>query len=204
MWRLLGDLPHARTREKIRTQSLHGWNPWQHPWNRCQEPGIVVPDPEDSRRLRHAPTYWVKHDGKVIKFAVDHLECGVWRFFVPAASTEDGAFAAKIPRYEGYWKSSLHADEDLPWPQAEPKWPQRAAFLRALDGAEAEAQRVSYRGFSNCRLCGCRNGSQSFRLNVWEWPQGLRHYVADHEVRLSPEFEVFVREWAQRAAPRTV
>jgi hypothetical protein len=203
-WRLLGDLPKARTREEIRTQSLDGWSPWQHPWKRCQEPEIVVPDSEDSKRFRHATTYCVEHEGKVIKFAVDHQECGALRFFVPATSTEEGAFETRIPRYEGFWRSSLHVDENLPWPHPEAKWPQRAAFLEVLDRAEAEAQRVSYRGFSHCRVCGSRNGSQSFRLDVWEWPQGFRHYVGDHEVRPSPEFELFVREWAQRSARLTV
>jgi len=148
-WRLLGDLSQARTREEIRTQALDGWSPWQHPWNRCEGPGIVVPDLEDSKRFRHVPTYWVEHDGKVINFAVDHLECGVWRFFVPAASTEEAAFEARNPRYEGFWRSSSRTDENLPWPQRETKWPERAAFLKTLDRAEAEAQRVSYRGFSH-------------------------------------------------------
>jgi hypothetical protein len=195
-WRLLGDLSQARTQQEIRTQSLHGWSPWQHPWNRCEEPGIVVPDSGDSKRFRHALTYWVEHDGKLIKFAADQLECGVWRFFIPAASKEEGAFEARIPRYEGFWRSSSsQAEENLPWPQPEAKWPERADFLDALDRAEVEAQRVSYRGFSHCRVCGCRNGTQSFRLDVWEWPSGFRHYVADHDVRPSPEFEFFVREW---------
>src|SRR5690242_5016134 len=98
-WRLLGDLPQARTREEIRSQSLHGWNPSERVWNRCEEPGIVVPDPEDSKHSRHLLTYWVERDGKVIKFAVDHLEGGVRRFFVPAGSTEHEAFEARTPRY---------------------------------------------------------------------------------------------------------
>ena len=199
IWRLLGDLSQARTREEIRIQSLDGWSPWQHPWNRCEEPGIVVPDPEEPKCFRHAPIYWVKHDAKVIKFAAYCLECGVWRFFVPAASTEEGAFEARTPRYEGFWRSSLHADEDLPWPQPDAKWPQRAAFLEALDRAEAEAERVLFRGFSLCRVCGGQNGSESFQLDVWEWPSGFRHYVADHEVRPSPQFDRFVREWGARS-----
>jgi len=192
-WRFLGDLSQARTREEIRAQSLDGWNPWQHPWNRCEGPGIVVPDPKDSKRFHHALIYWVEHDGKVIKFAADHLESGKGRFFVPAASTEEGAFEARTPRYEGFWRSSSHTDESLPWPQPETKWSQRGAFLEMLDRAEAGAQRVSYRGFSHCRVCGRRNGSQSLRLDVWEWPSGFRHYVATtkfaHLLNLNSSFE---------------
>ncbi len=203
-WRLLGELPQARTQEEIRAQSLDGWNPWQHRWKPSEEPGIVVPDSEHLGRFRHAPAYWVEHEGKVTKFAVDCLECGAWRFFVPAAPSTKGAFEARAPRYEGFWRSSSHADESLPWPEPDAEWPQRAAFLDMLDRAEAEAQSVSYRGFSHCRLCGCRNGSQSFRLDVWEWPAGFRHYVAEHKVRPSPEFELFVRELGQRKARPTV
>jgi len=59
IWRLLGNLPQAKTREGIRAQSLDGWNPWQHHWKQREEPDIVVPDPEDSKRFHHATTYWV-------------------------------------------------------------------------------------------------------------------------------------------------
>jgi len=160
-------------------------------WSQVTTPMQVRSTPARSRRHFRSSAILARHSG-------------VWRFFVPAASTEEGAFEARIPRYEGFWRSSSRADENLPWPQPEAKWPERAAFLKLLDRAEAEAQRVSYRGFSHCRICGCRNGSQSFRLDVWEWPSGFRHYVTDHEVRPSPEFELFVREWAQRAARLTV
>jgi|SRR5882724_3178762 len=195
-WRLLGDLPQAKTREGLRDQSLDGWNPWQHHWKQREEPDIVVPDPEDSKRFHHATTYWVEHDGKVFNFAADYLESGIWRFFVPAAPTDKGAFEARIPRYEGFWRSSIHSDVNLPWPQPEANWPERAAFLEMLDRAETEAQRVSYRGFSYCRVCACKNGSQSFQLDVWEWPSGFRHYMAEHGVRANREFELFIREWA--------
>jgi hypothetical protein len=104
--------------------------------------------------------------------------------------------ARTASRHEGFWRSSLHADENLPWPQPDAKWPRRAAFLEMLDRAEAEAQRGYSRGWSCCRICRCRNGTMTFRLDVWEWPEGFRHYVAEHEVRPSPEFELFVREWA--------
>jgi len=129
---------------------------------------------------------------------VDHFEDGLWRFFIPALSIEQGAFEARIARYEGFWRSSLEADENLPWPQPEQKWHQRAAFLGMLDRAETDAQIVSYRGYSHCRICRCSNGSQSFRLDIWEWPSGFRHYVAEHEVCPSPEFEAFIREWTQQ------
>src|SRR5579863_8394215 len=94
-WRVLGNLHQATSREEIRSQSLDGWNPWQHPWNRCLEPGIVVPDEQDSNRFHHAPTYWVEDQGKKVKFAVVHVDDNAWRFFVPATATETSAFDAR-------------------------------------------------------------------------------------------------------------
>lgn len=193
-WRLLGELPQAKTREEIKNQSLCGWNPWQRVWNRCEERGIVVPDPRNSNRFRHILTYWYMQDGKVIKFAAELPNLGVWRFFVPAVPSEKGAFEARTPRREGFWRSRLDADEDLPWPGAQPEWPERDAFLEMLHRAESQAEKIAYRGFSLCRICTCRNGSQSFRLDVWEWPWGYRHYLTEHNVRPSHDFELFIRD----------
>ena len=204
VWRLLGELPQAKSREEIRAQSLNGWNPWQHAWSRSEEPDIVVPDAEDATRFRHAQTYWVKHEERVLKFAVDYLESGGRRFFIPAKAMERDAFEARRVRHEGFWKASLDSAENLPWPQPDPSWLQRSAFLEALDRIEAEVYKVSYRGFSHCRICGRGNGTQSFRLEVWEWPEGFRHYISDHEVRPTSDFELFVLQWGKRAARLTL
>src|SRR5690242_19943025 len=110
MWRLLGELPQARTREEIRSQSLNGWIVWQHPWNPCNEPDIVVPDSEVLSTFHHAKNYWVERDGHAMKFALVHLESGARRFFVPADSREEGAFQARISRYEGFWRSTPNAE----------------------------------------------------------------------------------------------
>jgi hypothetical protein len=103
------------------------------------------------------------------------------------------------PLYEGHWRASYDGESDLPWPQPELDWADWAAFLDALDSAEARAERIAYRGFSHCRICGCMNGSEAFRLAEWEWPAGFRHYVADHCVRPSREFEAFVVDRGRRS-----
>src|SRR5215472_11878403 len=115
------------------------------------------------------------------------------------------AFGGEPRRSEGFWRHTLDPDEDLPWPQMkqdqhlpwpqpDPAWSDRSAFLEVLHYAEAEAERFVEWGFSKCRLCGCQNGDASFVLENWDWPQGLRHYVVDHNVRPSPEFELFLSE----------
>ena len=87
--------------------------------------------------VRHAPTYWVDENGQELKFAVDVQEDGSRRFFVPALSDESETFEAKIPLYEGFWKSSLSANEELPWPQPDTAWVERNSFLEAFDFAES-------------------------------------------------------------------
>ncbi len=94
--------------------------------------------------------------------------------------------------YEGFWKRSENEDSDLPWPKQLVRWRGREAFINALDEAEKRATRVAYRGFSKCRLCGCRNGHETLQLEPWEWPAGYRHYVAAHFVLPSPAFEAFI------------
>jgi|HubBroStandDraft_1064217.scaffolds.fasta_scaffold501759_2 hypothetical protein len=80
----------------------------------------------------------------------------------------------------------------LPWPIPAPEWLGRTAFLRKLSMLEAAAERIAYRGKSRCRLCRSENGHEALRFHGWEWPAGYRHYIADHHVRPSGEFEAFV------------
>jgi hypothetical protein len=53
--------------------------------------------------------------------------------------------------------------------------------------------------FLDCRRA-CQNGSESFQLDLWVWPSDFQHYVADLEVRPSPESDRFIQEWAPGAA----
>ncbi len=42
-------------------------------------------------------------------------------------------------------------------------------------------------GCSPCRICGAPNGFEEFTDGVFQWPEGLAHYVLDHAVRLPDE-----------------
>jgi hypothetical protein len=61
-----------------------------------------------------------------------------------------------------------------------------------LDWDEIHNHVVSYRGFSWCRICPSRSGAsmgtKSYRYNGWEWPEGFRHYIVEHNVVPSKEF----------------
>jgi hypothetical protein len=43
-------------------------------------------------------------------------------------------------------------------------------------------------GQSSCRFCGADNGALEYSDGVYQWPEGLAHYVSDHSVRLPGEF----------------
>lgn len=195
-WRLPGTLPPARSRERVRPQLLGDWNPWERPWVPSPGRAIVVADPNDPARYRHVPIYSVEQNGALITFGAERSVSGGWRFYIPASVGEPSSFEAALAKYEGFWRRSRIGPDDFPWPHSDETWGARISFLIALDRVEAKAERISSRGFSICRLCHCRNGSRSYRFADWEWPEGLRHYIAKHQVRPSARFEQFIRSHA--------
>lgn len=103
---------------------------------------------------------------------------------------------------EGFWRRGNGrpetADtEGLPWPEPDPSWDGRTAFLLALSQVESRARKEAYRGWSTCRLCGGANGSEEYSYGGWEWPSGFAHYIRDHMVRPTPGFEQFILSAAE-------
>ena len=47
-------------------------------------------------------------------------------------------------------------------------------------------------GYSTCRICGIDNGTKDLSDGKYMWPEGLVHYVKDHNLRLPKEFEEHV------------
>ena len=45
-----------------------------------------------------------------------------------------------------------------------------------------------FMGLSECRFCGQPNGSAECSDGVFIWPEGLAHYVTEHQVRLPERF----------------
>jgi hypothetical protein len=114
----------------------------------------------------------------------------IHRFYVPTAAGT--GFPTEEPLYEGHWRTAEHEASALPWPQPHPQWGERAGFLTRLDLVEATAPLVIYRGTSMCRVCGAVNGHQASRCARWEWPAGFRHYLVEHDVVPSSEFQTFI------------
>ncbi len=90
-------------------------------------------------------------------------------------------------RLIGYWRSDC-----------EPHWPDSRSFVDA-SWDESERDVVAgyletggfvpwgQCGFSECRFCGALNGSEERCDGVYIWPEGLPHYIREHNLRLPAE-----------------
>lgn len=87
----------------------------------------------------------------------------------------------------GYWFNDHHPDLPKPENYVDSNWNsiERAAMVKYLKAGHVKA---SWRGCSNCRLCGKMNGSQCLGDGTYVWPEGFAHYVEAHEVRPPDEF----------------
>jgi hypothetical protein len=99
--------------------------------------------------------------------------------------------AAPFPRLDaiGYWYSWLARSLPVPIKCRSPRDPQaRDAVREHLRRGEVW---MSFAGFSRCRLCGREDetmGSCDLTDGVWVWPQGLTHYIEEHDIELPAAF----------------
>ena len=94
----------------------------------------------------------------------------------------------------GYWSGGYG---EGPWPDVrefvDESWDQDdrlevGSYLR--NGLVARA----WMGYSPCRLCDrTTNGNLDLTDGTYIWPEGLAHYVLDHNVRLQQEFVAHVQ-----------
>lgn len=87
------------------------------------------------------------------------------------------------PTVIGYWRNAAEPY----WPDVndyvDPTWDPTARATVA-DRLRAGRQVRQSRGHSTCRICGQPNGTAEFTDGTYVWPEGLAHYVSDHQVRL--------------------
>lgn len=93
----------------------------------------------------------------------------------------------------GYWDG----------PQTGSGWPPAHRFVDAAwdrDDRDMVAEYVAlgipmryWMGYSQCRFCGKNNGVSDRSDGVYIWPEGLTHYVTEHDVRLPDRFTEHVR-----------
>jgi hypothetical protein len=51
----------------------------------------------------------------------------------------------------------------------------------------------AYMGTTTCRICEEQVGSLELTDGVYTWPEGLRHYIETHSIRLPEPFVEYVR-----------
>jgi hypothetical protein len=90
-------------------------------------------------------------------------------------------------RIIGYWRS----DHEPQWPDVhdfvDPDWDRRERDV--VVGHLYSGMRVrQFMGFSTCRFCGEPNGTSESTDGKYVWPEGLAHYLLEHNVRLPAEF----------------
>ena len=96
-------------------------------------------------------------------------------------------------RLIGYWRS----DQDPQWPDPaewiDASWDPRE---RNIVGQYLREGAIPWAGagFSPCRICGKPNGSFERTDFVLLWPEGLAHYVLDHNVRLPQEVVALIMQ----------
>lgn len=98
-------------------------------------------------------------------------------------------------KVEGYWRGSIGDESKLPWPESD-QYSEGSIqlFLPLLKIVERKAERSSYLGYSMCRICGKRNGTNEFWWQGWKWPAGLTHYIEEHGVAPTTDFVKFITE----------
>jgi hypothetical protein len=92
-----------------------------------------------------------------------------------------------------WWRSDFgHLKEYANLPKAQDHvdatWDADERSLVAAYLLDEQFENESYRGMSQCRFCGCFNGSRDYTDGTYLWPQGLAHYLIAHEVKPPQDF----------------
>lgn len=97
-------------------------------------------------------------------------------------------------RKEGFWYSKY--EPHFPKPEQMGVWANKEnanRFCTLLKRVEKKARCKGYKGSSICRICKKKNGSTTFFYKNWVWPEGLIHYIKEHNVVPSKTFMQFIR-----------
>lgn len=109
----------------------------------------------------------------------------------PAAALRENLCMARLIAI-GFWADYSH-----------PSWPDPRELVNH-DADERERREVAdyldrgtkvqvYRGWSYCRICGYdRNGDADLSDGTYLWPEGLAHYVREHQVQLPGQFTAHI------------
>ncbi len=100
-------------------------------------------------------------------------------------------------RQEGFWCDNVYKDnlfKEFPYPKENQiEQNEIAEFISKLAKVESKAQKFSYLGYSECRICGKQNGNKTYYSDLFAWPEGYRHYIKEHGVKPSAAFVLHIR-----------
>lgn len=103
---------------------------------------------------------------------------------------------------EGFWYSTSEPLLPMPIPNPEPNPVEFIdKYIQVQNDLRSRGLMKLFKGRSHCRLCGCINGCAEFRVpDKWHFPIGLLHYLQDHNVRPSKEFQQFIMDYTVGAS----
>jgi hypothetical protein len=91
----------------------------------------------------------------------------------------------------GFWAAIDNPDHDSRWPDVrkfvDPAW-NESDRLSAGFYLDRGMSVNAWMGCSSCRFCGTNNGCEDLTDGTYLWPEGLAHYIREHQVRLPDEF----------------
>lgn len=105
---------------------------------------------------------------------------------------------------EGFWTNGKADTANFPKAVArKTSWPGKEVFLNALAYVERHASTKSFKGWSDCRCCGKKNGSAEHKRTkfgvTFVWPSGFSHYIEEHNIRPSLAFQDWVMAQSSKA-----
>lgn len=95
---------------------------------------------------------------------------------------------SKKIKIEGYWWSKQEPEYPMPIKSDIP-FDNKDVVVKKLVSLQAKISKRYYKGFSTCRCCGERNGTAEYSHKGWKWPEGLIHYIIEHNIEPSLQFK---------------
>ena len=101
-------------------------------------------------------------------------------------------------RWIGYWRNESLKDFPHPKDLVNPGWLDEEELVLLVEYLKSGKTFIQWKGLSYCRFqCGIsvsKMGSKCKTDGDWVWPEGLFHYVQEHDVMLPEEFVSHCRE----------
>ncbi len=97
----------------------------------------------------------------------------------------------------GYWRGEGHPELPRAGDFVDTSWDDDERFEVIAHLEHGMIARMCM-GPSRCRFCGAPNGSLNLTDGTYVWPEGLAHYLREHQVRLPDVFVDHVGACSER------